>query len=195
MGNTDGRLLPKSISKVFQNRESREIRIAADISEAIILLIFGIVAITIHARLKMHLQIPGNQGLIFIAIMMTGRLTSRFYYAASLSCFAASALSFLPFWGFQNIFFPITFLIPGLVIDFLYNSSDSFNKKLWFLSLIGGIAYMTIPLTRLVISLLTGFPFGAFVKYGYAIPIATHFLFGFAGALLSAAIINKVSRK
>ncbi len=181
----NGKLLQRSLSRVFQSK------LAADTLEALILLMFGIIAITLHARFKTHLGIPGNNGLLFMAIIMTGRIISHFRNAASVSCFAASALSFLPFFGFQNIFFPITFLLPGLILDWLYNIKYSklLTEKVWFLGLLGGLAYMTIPLSRIIISLITGFPFGAFIKYGFVIPVASHFFFGLAGASLAASLL------
>lgn len=179
-----GRLLQRNISKVFQNK------LAADIAEAAILLLLGVVAISLHARFKTHLGLPGNQGIIFIALVMSAKLTSNFKSAASLSCLSASILSFFPFWGFQNIFFPLTFMLPGLYIDLAFSLSGKLSSKLWFASIIGGIAYCLIPIARVLISLVTGIPFNVFLKYGFFLPVASHFLFGFIGAFISATAIS-----
>lgn len=195
MNNTNIGLLQRSILKVLPNKN------IATLAEILFLMLIGLAAITIHSRLKLQLGIPGHQGLIFIGLIMAGRLSSGRATAASLSCLTASALSFLPFWGFQNIFFPITFLIPGLLIDFILNSinykkgKNIFFTFILFISLTGGLAYMTIPLTRLLITLITGLPFGAFVKYGYFIPITSHFIFGFVGAfIVSLAFVKRKNK-
>ena len=79
------------------------------------------------------------------------------------------------------------YLFPGFIIDIFYNNFKILNFKIIFLAVICGFAYMTIPITRAVITLAIGFPFGTFAK-GFLFPILTHFIFGFAGGLIPAGI-------
>lgn len=54
--------------------------------------------------------------------------------------------------------------------------------------------HATKPLVRLVISILSGWPYGSLL-YGVAYPLATHVLFGILGGLLGATLVLGTRRK
>jgi hypothetical protein len=82
----------------------------------------------------------------------------------------------------------------GVVLDVLYFAFKNPANRLAILSLIGGLAYMLIPVSRLGIYLFTGVIDHSFIKSGFVIPILSHFAFGVAGALLGAGLVYSVKK-
>jgi len=56
-------------------------------------------------------------------------------------------------------------------MDMAFRYLPRYAEKIWFMMLLGGLANMTKPLMRLVINLLTGWPFGSF-RFGVAYPVS-----------------------
>ncbi len=83
--------------------------------------------------------------------------------------------------------------MAGLTVDLLYVALLRWQDKLWLLAIIGGLAHMTKPLVRVVINQVTGWPYGSLL-WGVAYPAATHFAFGFLGALMGAGLILYLKR-
>jgi hypothetical protein len=156
----------------------------------------GMLAIVLHVHLRMPMKMPGRHGLEFMVLFMAGRVFSNYRYASSLSSLGASAIAFIPVWGFDNPFMPLTFLLPGIILDFIYNliRTDKFYFKLIILALAGGLAYATIPVIRFFIMQATGFPFDSLL-FGSGFPILSHFLFGSAGAAFGYFIFGKIKKQ
>lgn len=163
--------------------------------EYIILFGIGIVAILLHSRLRTPLNLPGHHGLEFMALMMAGRVASRIPWASSISSMGIGLVLLFPAFGFSDPFMGINYMLPGLVIDFIYNMTKNYSRQLLVLSIIAGVAYMMIPLSRLGIHLLTGYPYQSFVKHGTLIPLVGFFVFGMAGGFTGAGITSSVLRK
>jgi hypothetical protein len=51
-----------------------------------------------------------------------------------------------------------------------------------------------IPISRIILTLLTGYPYKSLIKNGFLMPVATHFLFGLLGAILGAGLIISIKR-
>lgn len=156
--------------------------------EALILLGLGAGAVILHAILRWSLKLPGHHGLEWMALLIIARSTSQHRWAASLSSAGASVLSVLPVWGFGDPFIWLIYFLPGLMIDVGFNLKPRWQDKAWFLASLGGLAHATKPLVRLLISLVSGWPYGSLL-YGLAYPLATHIVFGFLGGALGAGII------
>lgn len=148
--------------------------------EHLLLLGLGAMAITMHARFRMGLNTPGHHGMAFMAIFMAARSKSNLKYAGSLMAIGVSAMVFIPFLGFKDPFIALIYLIPGVFIDLVYFKT---KRKFWILCVFSGLAYMMIPFSRLLIHLVSGFPYGAFIKFGYILPHLTHFAFGAIGGI------------
>ena len=78
-------LLQRTISKVFPNST-----VAATV-EIIFLLGLGMIAVVLHTKLRMPMHLPGKQGVLFMALIITGKGLSRFPFAASLSGIGAAS--------------------------------------------------------------------------------------------------------
>ena len=168
------------------------------VAEYIILFGLGILAILLHARLRTPLNIPGHHGLEFMAILMAGRVASKIKWASSISSLGIGFVLLFPVFGFNDPFMGFNYMLPGLFIDVFYNLTRNLKWQILILSLVAGLAYFTIPLSRLFIHALTGYPYASFLKFGYFVPVVYYFMFGlaggFTGAGITIAIINKIRK-
>ena len=178
--------LQKSLSRAFPNRSTA---LAAEVA---FLLMLGIIAIAIHSKIRIPMHMPGKQGILFIALVVTGRGLSRFPFAASIICTGSALFLLTPMLGFSNPFMSITYILLGVVMDFIYGISTRYSEKPWILALASGIAWMFIPLLRLIMSLFVAVPLNLFSS-GIAYPFLTHLLFGFTGGLIGAGILSLIN--
>ncbi|PLX06367.1 MAG: hypothetical protein C0596_18030 [Marinilabiliales bacterium] len=182
------KLHPKSTSKALATNY-------ASLVEVLILMGVGALAIILRAKLRIPINIPGHHGVEVMALIIAGRSLSNFKPASTISTLAASILILFPFMGFKDPFLPAIYITMGLTIDFLFVSFEKFRKNIVFLALLGGVSYMIIPLSRLLINLTTGYPYNSLLKHGIIAKIALHLTFGMFGALLGAGISMPFIRK
>jgi hypothetical protein len=161
-------------------------------AEYLVLFGIGIIAIMLHARLRTPLNIPGHHGLEFMAILMAGRTASRIPWASSISSLGIGFILLFPLFGFKDPFMGINYMLPGFIIDIFYNLSRQFKWQLFIMAFVAGIAYFTIPLSRLFISAFVGYPYSSFIKYGYIIPMISFFAFGMAGGFVGTGLTQAV---
>ena len=145
--------------------------------ESLLLIGSGMLAVVIHRNTDLNLGLPGHQGLTWMAILIIGRMSSRFRGAGSLVGIGASVATFIPALHTANPFTALFYLLPGPVMDFAFYYFPGLSKKLWFLILLGGLAHVTKPLGQLVVNGIMGWPFGSF-RFGVVYPVVSHLLFG-----------------
>lgn len=185
MDNTNGNMYQKNTSKALQIDSTN------DLLKIVLLLLLGFSALFLRERLKISLQLPGHHGFEFMLLFMAGKTLSRQRYAMSISSIGASASAFLPLFHFGSAFMPITLLLPGLIGDLIINKTGKHNFL--YIAIAGGLAYASIPLSRQVIMVVTGIPFGSLLP-GMVYPVALHFIFGALGSLAGAAIFGRFSK-
>ena len=185
MKNTNGNMSQKNISKAFQ------IDNATDLLKIGLLLLLGFFAIVLRERVDIPLKLPGHHGFEFMLLFMAGKTLSRQRFAMSISSIGASASAFLPLFHFGNAFMPFTLLLPGIIGDLVLNRSSKSNYL--FIAIAGGLAYSSIPLSRQLIMMVTGIPFGSLLN-GLMYPFALHFIFGALGALAGAGISSRFAK-
>lgn len=190
MTNLSGKQQQKSISGL-----SHRSAVYTRIFEYVVLFGLGILAILLHARLRTPLSIPGHHGIEFMAILMAGRVASNIKWASSISSLGIGFILLFPVFGFNDPFMGFNYMLPGILLDVYYNLIRQFKWQLLILSLIGGFAYFTIPLSRLLIHAITGYPYGSFIKFGYFIPFMNYFLFGLAGGFFGSGITLAIKSK
>jgi len=161
-------------------------------AEAAFLLMLGMLAITLHSKLRIPMHLPGKQGILFVALVVTGRGLSPLRLAGSITCAGAALLLLTPWLGFHDPFMSVNYIMLGGVMDLLYFAALRLSDKPWVLALASGIAWMFIPLFRLIMSLFVSVPLNIFSS-GIAFPFLTHLLFGFTGALIGAGILSIVN--
>src|SRR6185503_14133006 len=114
MLNTIGTWLPKSESSSSLVKDRFAWR------ELALLVGLGMAAVVLHAATRDLLQIPGHQGLGWIALLMIWRTTSRYRWAAVTSAVGAAGFAMMPWWSFNDPFRWLTYLLAGATLDLLY---------------------------------------------------------------------------
>lgn len=183
---TSGKLLQRTLSEVFLSRN-----IVLSI-ELIFLILLGALAMMLHAKLRIPLNIPGRHGLEFMALIALAGTMGRFRFSATIATTAAAVTSLIPFIGFTDPFMPAYYVLIGFVLDLLRNENKT---SLVLFSLFAGLSYMIIPFARIFIHFFTEYPYMSFVKHGYIVPFLTHFAFGFAGGILGAGLIKTLENR
>ncbi len=172
----NGELHQKNISKAFQIDR-------AIVIEMLIPFVLGMTAIIAHARFKMHLGIPGHQGLVFMALMLIARKTSKIKWSSFVFSAGVGSMLYLPFMGFNDPFVVFVYLWPGILFDLFYLPNSTNQTKLWFLATIGGLAYSTIPISRFLLGIITGI-WHKSIAMGVGLPLLSFFIFGLIGSLI-----------
>lgn len=192
MDNIFGRSQTRTTSGLIHNKTLRTAL------EVIFLLAVGFFAILLHARFRSPIQVPGHHGIEFMALLLLGRISSRMKFASSISSFGIGFLLLFPVFGFNDPLMGFNYMLPGFLLDFACNFSGNLSRKTWFLASIAGLAYMLIPVSRLIITAFTGYQYGAFLKYGLIVPVISHLVFGMTGGLLgtgASKILSKITSK
>lgn len=181
MKTTTGNWQAKSITKVFQTNWAIAL-------ETVLLFALGGLAITLHAKLRIPIKVPGHHGLEFMALIIAGRSITRIPFGSTLSGLGVAAFCFLPFLGFNDPFMPIVFFIPALLVDLGFRALPGLQNKVWYLAIVAALAHASIPLTRIIISLLTGYQYGS-LQGGLVYPMFSYLEFGLLGGLLGAGVV------
>lgn len=175
----------KSISNRFR------INTSATWFEIALLVGLGIAIVALRAAFRGHLGLHGRHGVEWMALLLIGRMASRNRGAATISSIGAATCVLLPIWGFRDPFGWLIYLWVGIVLDTGYALGKRWlwHDSLWFLVLLGGLAHATKPLVRLLISLISGWPYGSLI-FGVAYPLALHIFFGIAGSLVGIGLLR-----
>ncbi len=168
--------------------KSAALEASKHIAEILLLLGIGMLGVLLHAKFRVPLKLPGHHGLVYMALLISGRLLSKKPYASSLSSVGAAVMLMFPL-GFKDPLMPLYYLLPGLIADLGTGFGRRNSMNLLLLALVCGLSYMTIPLSRMIITTVTGFPYGSFVG-GFLWPTFTHFVFGAAGGLAGASLVR-----
>lgn len=182
MINLSGKLPTNNLSSSYPS----ETRLS--LAEFARLFSLGMLVVVLHSMWRGGLQLPGHHGLEWMALLMIGRRTSGTRWAATTSSIGAATTALLPFFGFDDPFIWLVYLLPGLIIDLLYFVPLKWQHQIVGLALLGGVAHASKPLLRLGINLLTGWPYGS-ILYGIVYPLTTHIVFGVIGAAAGAGMI------
>jgi len=157
--------------------------------ETIFLVLLGVIGVTLNAYFRLPIKVPGHNGLMWIALLMVGRLVSQRRWAASISSASAAAISLLPIMGFKDPLDSITFLLPGIVLDLGFMISPRLVVSIWAIALLGAFAHATKPVAKLLASLGSGVLYPSLIA-GVFYPLSLHVLFGAAGAILAAISVK-----
>jgi len=179
-----GDVQQKSLSKEFLTN-----RTLANVLEVILLLLTGVLAIVLHARLRTPINIPGHHGIEFMTIIIAARLSSKLKWASSISALGIGIFILFPVLGFKDPMMGFNYMLPLFLVDIAYNyfiKSEKYRNLI--IALAAGIGYMLIPLSRIILTFTTGYPYSTFLKHGFLTPVLTFFIFGLLGGLLGTGI-------
>ena len=161
--------------------------------ELLLIVMGGALAALMHFSLRIPLNLPGHHGLEFMAIFILIRLESNLKYAATMATLGVGLFMLIPGMGAGNLFHSISYLLPGLTLDLIYQLSRGRIHILFAAAIIAGIGYASIPISRLMIHMISGYPYMAFVKYGIAYTILSFFFFGMLGGVLGFGLSHAKS--
>jgi hypothetical protein len=181
-------VLQKNLSKVLPNST------AVTIAEILLLFLVGMLAITLHAKLRLPMHLPGKHGILFMFFLISSYSFSRFRFATLITCLGASTLLMTGTLGVTDPFIAGAYISMGIFIDLMLNSSSKLIGKVWFISLVSGLGYAVIPVYRLIISALTGYIYPSLLTT-FFYPFFTHFIFGATGGFLAALAAQQLSKK
>ena len=169
--------------------------ISASVIEAVLLFLTGAFAMFLHAKLRIGISIPGHHGLDFMALLLAGRMVSKVKYSSIFMAMGIGVMIFLPFIGFKNPVSAMGYMLPVFIFDLVYSNLPKRIRKIWILSIIGGLSYMTVPLFRIILMAVTGMAYPAAVKYGTPFaPVAGFFLFGMLGSGFTASLVYIIKK-
>lgn len=165
--------------------------------EIVALLGFGVFAALMKAYVKTPLNLPGHEWIIWMALLVVGRVLSPFKLAGSTMGVGASAVSLVPALGLAVPFFFFYFIIPAMVIDLAFVFLNLGERHWIFLIILSGLALALKAFVQWGAYLAAGMKYGAVLKHGFLYPIELHFAFGIAGGVIGVAIIQgiRVARK
>lgn len=165
--------------------------------EALLLLGLGAVIVTMVKVFDFSLGLPGHTGVQWLALLLIGRSTSNYRWAASVSGVGSAVVSLMPFWGFGDPLKWLSFLLVAIALDVMFNLFTRWQHAVLFLTVIGGLAHAVKPLSRALISPITGLHYTSLLT-GVVYPTATHLLFGLIGAFIGAGMVwgyRRVSKR
>jgi len=148
----------------------------------------GAFAIFLHVRLKTPLRMPGHHGLEFMSILLLIRLSSQFRWATSISSLGMGIFLLFPILSFNDPLMGFNYMLPGILLDILFFAYAINKKQILIAGLFAGLAYMSIPISKLLFSIGTGIPSTTFLKNGFIYPFLSYFMFGYLGGLLGSLL-------
>ena len=181
----NGNVQQKSLSRASQTSLN-----TAKVLEVTLLFLAGVLAIVLHERLRNPIGIPGHHGLEFMAIILAARLSSKIKWAASISALGIGIFILFPVLGFKDPMMGFNYMLPCFFMDLTYNFVPVKKYRNIMLIVAAGLGYLMIPLSRMMVTLFTNYPYSSFLKYGFVTPLATFLLFGILGGLLGTGIYN-----
>jgi hypothetical protein len=155
--------------------------------QTLALLALGIVAAVTHAAFRFPLHLPGHHGLEWMALLVIARYASPYRWAATVAASGAAAVSILPLLGFHDPLTPLTYLLPGLLLDLFTLPLRTHRAPAALMAVAAALAHTASPLLHAALWLALGWQFGAF-SHGLLFPFVTHLAFGFAGGLAGAGL-------
>lgn len=156
-----------------------------------ILLLFGIgaLAIALRGRLRLGMNLPGHHGIYFMALIYLARKNSRLKVATSFSALGIGTMLLFPILGFRDPIQAAVYVLPAIMLDIIFLAAPAkLKNNAWLLALACGVAWMSIPISRLIISLISGIPYDSFLKHGFIYPLFAWFMSGSIGGFAGAGI-------
>ena len=151
----------------------------------------GVLGAIAHVYFRVGIGIPGHHGLEWMALLLFGRMQSADRWAglkvalgaaathAGYGAVGPSALSLTAV---------VAYLLNGFIVDLLFRYTPGGLPGVVKGILLGGISFLAKPLFAAGAVLLLGLHYGSGEKFGFYIPVATHFVFGAIGGICGVGL-------
>ena len=139
--------------------------------EILLLILAGVLISVLRAYLRIPMNIPGRQGIIVMALLISSRALSKNGFASSITMLGSSLMMFLPFMGFKDPYLPFIYIVLGISLDFLWRRFDLNTRNIFIAAFFGGIVYMLIPIIRFGLFSSSVFIYSEFLTHGFLIPV------------------------
>lgn len=147
----------------------------------------------VQANLRLPLRLPGWRGLIWLTPLIVTRASNINPISGSITSLSAAGFSLLL--GVRNDPYDWFFYLTiGEVLDIAYHLNKRWRRRVWFWSVVAGVAHSIEPLARTIIDAGNVWPYGALSAGGPVYPLVTHLMFGAIAGLLGAFAALKLER-
>ena len=97
-------------------------RTISSVLEVILLLLAGVLAIVLHARLRIPINVPGHHGIEFMTVIIAARLASKIKWASSISALGIGVFILFPVLGFKDPMMGFNYMLPLFLVDIAYKN-------------------------------------------------------------------------
>ncbi len=143
--------------------------------------VLGVLIVLADVHLRLPLHMPGWRGVIGMGLLVLARRITGQPWGASLTALASALASF--YLAQDMRFGPLAYLLPGLVVDLVCNSSFAARRPVLGAAVAAGLGNLAkLAVGALSAMLLASKGFG----FGLAGAALSHVLFGAIGGALAA---------
>lgn len=180
MAAMDGRSFPKTRSGAF------ELVGPLTFGRLAFLGTLGVALILLERAFRWPLQLPGHHGLEAMALLTLGRLSCTSRWSATIV--GATAATTATLIGVDHgVLTPFFYLVPGLALDAGHGLLPRARTWAFYLPVVAALAFASKPVMRWLAHVSFGLEFGS-LRHGPVLPLITHLLFGFVGALIAVML-------
>lgn len=164
-----------------------------------ILFAVGAIAFILQKSFRWPIQMPGHQGIQWLAILVTARLFSTTSAAGLMTGIgaAAAALWYAGAVGVDNKTAQmLIFVLQGAILDVLFAFFQKAPLRMIWIPLAGALVHTIAPLVRnAFLSMSSGLLDFASLIHGIGYPLMMHAMFGATGAALGLALYTACRKK
>jgi len=170
-----------------RGRKSGVFEPASDLTRGHFLLLLGLGAgiVLLSELFRFSLGLPGHHGLEGMALLAVARLSTNYRWAATIAALSAATTATVLGAGHGGLV-PVFYMLPGLAIDVGALLVPAWRRNMLWLPFFAALGHASKPLLKWIVLQGASPHFGSMVN-GLPYPLATHLIFGFAGALTATA--------
>lgn len=167
---------------------------SAELSAAALILL-GVIAAVLHAKLRLGLGLPGHHGLEWMTALLFARCASDRTWAALIVGFGAATAEVVLTAEPGHLMKAVSvYLLTAALVDILYRTTPERLRGVVAAALIASLVYAGKPAVQLAIAALADIELG-FMRHGAWFPILTHAAFGLVGGACGALLARGLPGK
>lgn len=161
--------------------------------ELLVLAMLAALIVVANVSLRLPIRVPGHSGLVWMALLVTGRsIVARPGAAVVLGALSGTVAVFLGVGDKGALDTFISYVAAGVGVDAVATLMPVPRHAL-ACALAGAAGNLSKLVTKIALELWIGIPTG-FVMLGRAYPTLTHVAFGLAGGYLGYVVVGALRR-